>query len=153
MAVSKGASVQITGLSELRQKLAGLNLTDELKDANEYVAEYVVDKAEPRMRGLGAMGARAAMTMKATRSGVAARISGGSDSVPFFSGVEFGAVRGVPRSSAKRQLEGWNQFQPWRGSGQDAGYALYPTIRSSASEIARVYEKEIDRILRPAFPD
>lgn len=153
MPVSRGASIKVRGLDELRKRLAGLDLTDELKTAGEYVAELVVDKAEPLMRGQGGMGARAARTLKANRSGKAATVTGGGPGVPFFAGVEFGAIRNVPRRTPRGPVLGWNQFKPWRGSGPDAGYAVYPTIRNSDREIVAVYEREIDRILNPAFPD
>lgn len=48
---------------------------------------------------------------------------------------------------------GWNQFQEWRGAGDGAGYAIFPTIRDNRERIMAAYMDEIDRLVRPAFPD
>jgi hypothetical protein len=48
---------------------------------------------------------------------------------------------------------GWNSFRNWRGIGPQAGYAIYPTIRENQTQIMAFYEAEVDKIVRPAFPD
>ena len=45
-----------------------------------------------------------------------------------------------------RSMLGWNQFEPWRGNGEGAGYFLFPAIRSSREEIIEAYLDEIERI-------
>jgi hypothetical protein len=99
--IHRGGAIQVRGLDELRAGLKNLDdaayWEDQLATANEYVAEYVADAAEPRMRGLGGMGARAAATLEARRSGKAGRIALGGPSAPFAAGVEFGAHRNVRR--------------------------------------------------------
>ena len=48
---------------------------------------------------------------------------------------------------------GWNHFRTWRGVGPAAGYAIYPTIRENQTQIMAMYEAEVDKIVRDAFPD
>lgn len=50
-------------------------------------------------------------------------------------------------------IRGWNQFLPWRGIGEGAGYAIFPTIRANQTAIREMYEREVDQITRDAFPD
>lgn len=48
---------------------------------------------------------------------------------------------------------GWNQFKPWRGSGQGAGYFLYPAIREKETEAVEMFGDEITKLAQRAFPD
>ncbi len=48
---------------------------------------------------------------------------------------------------------GWNQFNEWRGSSNQAGYFLYPTLRASTDDIVIKYATEMEKQLRPVFPD
>jgi hypothetical protein len=159
VAVNKGAATGVKGLAELRRELRKLDEAESpqwsraLRDANIEVAQLVVDKAKPRMAALSAMGVKAASTLRASRSEVAARLMLGSHAVPYAQGVEFGADRNVPRQLRNRTIVGWRQFQPWRGSGRGAGYALYPTIRDNEPKIVDTYGDMIDQIMRDAFPD
>lgn len=41
---------------------------------------------------------------------------------------------------------GWNQFKPWRGSGSNAGYFLWPSIRENADGIRELYADVIDKV-------
>lgn len=157
MAVSRIASSRVRGLDEFRAKLKKHSdrkqLEKELRQANYSVAKLIEDRSKPVMSGLrGGMGPKAADTIKASRSTVAARLNIGG-AVPFALGVEFGAVRNVPRSVGGRTIRGWNQFDDWRGSGDDAGYAVFPTIRESTDEVLTLYGDEIERILSDAFPN
>lgn len=145
MAVNRGGSVNVVGLAELRKNLKTLDNAKELeaglKDANFKTADFVVQRAVPRMRSLGNVpGRRSAESMKATRSGAAARLSLAGKSAPFANGVEFGSGK-------------FTQFKPWLGNGRDAGYAIYPTIRENTAELVRIYEQEIAQLTRQAFPD
>lgn len=195
-------SVSVVGLSDLRRELKALEdkgLIDELKDANQAVAQIVVDDADGRFRALGGMGALVAKTLKAGRTQNRAQVSFGGAKAPFAGGVEFGAERNVLRlrkntggratkvrdeenlgkvirrveaqtvgangkgSVARQQggtrvqvtgrVRGWNQFQPWRGNGANAGYALYPAIRANGERIVDTYGDAIEKITKKAFPD
>lgn len=159
MAINRAGSHRVVGLNELRRELKRLDDEDstewrkELARVNHDVAEFVVSKARPAMVGLGGMGARAAATLSASRSGVASRLSLGGPKAPFAEGVEFGAISGVPRRTARGTVEGWNQFKAWRGSGSDAGYALFPAMRDNEDQIIEMYGDAVDRLMARAFPD
>ena len=70
-------------------------------------------------------------------------------------GAEFGSgrnkLRMLPNEGGDRL--GWNQFKPWRGSGQGAGYFLYPAIRDTTPEIVDMYGDAVEQIARKAFPE
>ncbi len=95
----------------------------------------------------------ASRTVPAFRSGVRSEVSFGGSKFPEAAGVEFGAVRNVLRQRSTGSYRGWNQFKAWKGNGSDAGYALFPAIRSSSDEILELGGKAIDDISRKAFPD
>lgn len=159
MAINRSGSIRVRGLNELRAELRRLDSEDstewrkELGRVNHEVAEFVVDRAGPRMRALGPMGARAAATLSASRSGVSARLMLGGASAPFAEGVEFGAISNIPRQTVRGTVRGWNQFKPWRGSGSDAGYALFPAMRENEDQIIEMYGDAVDRLMARAFPD
>lgn len=54
----------------------------------------------------------------------------------------FGAVFGGGRRPTTRQ------FPPWRGSGREAGYMIYPDLRAEERQIDRLVVELIDRALR-----
>lgn len=51
------------------------------------------------------------------------------------------------------RVRGWNQFQPWKGNGQNAGYALYPAIREKMPAVVESYGNAIEKLTKRAFPD
>jgi hypothetical protein len=57
------------------------------------------------------------------------------------------------KNGSPKVRRGWNQFRSWRGIGPNAGYAIYPTIRANQALIMGLYEAEVDKIVRDAFPD
>lgn len=156
MARLTGAKVNVEGLDELRREIRKLDeqgLTDQLKDANYEVASLVVDAAQARASSLGPMQVRAAESLKPGRQAARAVVSGGGARVPFFGGAEFGSRRDQERVTVRGSVKGWNQFDPWRGSGQGAGYFLYPSIRDRTPEIIDRYGDAIEKITHRAFPD
>jgi len=78
--------------------------------------------------------------LKAGRQAAKSVVSDGGAKVPFFGGAEFGSIQ-------------FPQFPAYQGNGADAGYFLYPAIRSMADEIVEMYGEEIEKITRRAFPD
>ena len=50
-------------------------------------------------------------------------------------------------------VKGWNQFKPWKGNGHQAGYWLMPTIRDNIENIGEMYQDELEKIMKPAFPE
>lgn len=149
--------VAVQGLDELRRELRRLDdetIINELKDTNQAVARDVVGWAQQRAGSLGPMERRAAASMTASRAQKGAQVRLGGARAPFAAGAEFGAYRGRQRVLAGgRTVTGWNQFNPWRGNGADAGYFLYPAIRAHTAELVETYAEAIDRIVAKAFPD
>lgn len=140
MPVQRGESVRVHGLKELQRAIRRTNLEQDLKAGHRAVSTDIVAAARARATGQGSVAAKSAQAITAGATARAATINLGSNKYPFALGAEFGAVR-------------FKQFKPWRGSGEGAGYFLYPTIRERRAETIREYEKLIDRILRPIAPD
>lgn len=150
--------VEVEGLREFRRELKRLDhpqLTNDLKDVNVRVAELVRVAAVARSRGQGAMASRAADTLRAARQAARAALILGNTRTPFALGAEFGSgrnkLRMLPNEGTARL--GWNQFKPWRGSGQGAGYFLYPAIREKETEAVEMFGDEITKLAQRAFPD
>lgn len=133
-ATSQG--VKVTGLAELNKTLKALGpeVQAELKAANFEVGSMVADDARSIALGLGGVAAKVAPSIKATKTAAGAAVSFGGAAYPFAGGAEFGSYR-------------YKQFSPWRGSGSDAGYFLYPAIRQDVDEIEATYVERIDAIL------
>jgi hypothetical protein len=96
-------SVNVTGLAELRreikkaQQAGGPDGTQQLKDLNYQVSEFVIGKAKTAAGSVSSMASKAAQSMDASRSGVAARVNAGGAKYPYFGGAEFGAHRNRKR--------------------------------------------------------
>lgn len=137
--------IEVEGLRELAKALKSLNekhLTNELKTVNFRAASEVVSEA--RGNTSSRMQASAASRLKATKTAAYAAVRLGGQ--PFDLGAEFGAVRGIMRQTGRGVVTGWNQFEPWKGNGGDAGYFLYPAIRSKVPELMETYGDEIEKI-------
>lgn len=161
------ASVAVKGLRELNRELKALDAMGGegnrqlLKDANWRVAQFVTEKARQRASGVGRQQARAAESLKPSKTVNRAQVTGGNARVPFFFGAEFGAKPNVLRS--ERQRAGWagpgryigfRQFLPWTkpGSG-NVGYFLFPTLKNESSDIIELYADELDKVTAKAFPE
>jgi hypothetical protein len=130
--------VYVEGLNDLRRELEALDLTKDLAAVNVRVAEHVITAA--RSRASTRLERKAAGTLLAAQSGVAARIRLGGERAPYAAGAEFGAKQ-------------FPQFEPWRGNGDTAGYFLYPAIRGETEAIIEMYGEEIDGLTGRAFPE
>lgn len=110
--------------------------TNEVKAAGKKAAEIVAPAAKGRASSK--LEQRAALTLKpaAVATGGGLRFGGGFAAAM---GAEFGASQGVLRNTRRGTWTGWNQFQPWRGSGDGAGYFLWPAIRDKTPEIKDAY--------------
>lgn len=135
MAVNKGVSIRVEGLKEFQRELKKVD-TPSMKDANFKIANFVVDKAKGRASGVGRQQAKAAGTMRASRSGIAARVVGGNG-IDWFNGAEFGSVK-------------YGQFPAHRGQ---EGYFLFPTIRDDREAIEEVAMDEFMKVAQKAFPE
>ena|SRR5687768_13104676 len=127
--------IEIRGLKDLTRALKDIDaqLPKELADLNQQVGESVISGA--RGRASTPLEHRAARTLKAARQQRVVLIRLGGGRYPEALGAEFGAGQGTLRNTTRGVMEGWNQFRPWRGSGGDAGYFLFPTIREDTPQI------------------
>lgn len=134
--------VRVEGLADFQRELRKLNadLPKELRKANIEAAEVVAKDARQRAEGRGGVAAKSAPSIKAQGEQRRSKITIGGPKFPFALGAEFGAVE-------------YPQFDPWTGSGSDAGYFFYPAIRDTREEFMDVYEDALDRLARRAFPD
>ena len=103
-------SVVVKGLDDFRRELRRLDdaaLTDQLKDANQEVAQLVVDKAKSNARALGGMEAKAAASLAARRGQARSEVSLGGRGAEFAAGAEFGAhrnkIRLLKQSGSRRK--------------------------------------------------
>lgn len=146
------SDIKIMGFKDLQRelRLVDAKLPKELGNVNHDVAEYVIMRAKGRAST--PLEHRAADTMKAARSQKVALVRLGGPRNPEALGAEFGAGQDVLRNTTRGTMPGWNQFRPWRGSGSDTGYFLFPTIREDTPQIIDMYYDLIDSLTRRAFP-
>jgi hypothetical protein len=105
--------------------------------------------------------AKAAQSLKASKTVGRAQVSGGNAQVPFFFGAEFGAKQNILRGERRRagwagpgRYIGFRQFLPWKKPGQgNTGYFLFPTLRAETDQIIELYADELDRVTKAAFPE
>ena len=62
-------------------------------------------------------------------------------------GHEYGAHQNTLRQSARGSYLGFNQFPSWRGSGETAGYFMWPGIRKAADEGVESLADAVTKIL------
>jgi hypothetical protein len=150
------ASIQFSGLPEIRdaiKRLGNVADTAEFKAAGYNVAsKVVIPAARARATSVGRMQVRAAKTLAPvkTPAGGAVRFGAGFRGAM---GAEFGADRNQRRNTRDGLQLGWNQFKPWRGSGENAGYFLWPAIRANAEQIIEAFANELDPLLERLFPE
>lgn len=141
MARARQQSVKVEGLDQLEADLkrAAAELPDDIKKANQGLSRDVAKTARARAKGLGSTAAHAAGGIGAAGGSSAAAVMLKASSVPEILGAEFGG----------RRRPTTQQFQPWRGSGESAGYFLYPTIRELVTdkELEKRYGPVIDAAL------
>lgn len=137
-------AIKIEGLDETRRqlkKLGDIEKTREYKLANARIAQNIVIPAA-QAKASTRMEQRAASTLVAVKSAAGGAVRLGKGFRGAF-GAEFGAQRNQARQGRPggvvATVSGWNQFKPWRGSGSEAGYFLWPGIREKTDEIVRAY--------------
>lgn len=146
--------IVVPGLGELRQalkELGDVEATKEFKLAGWRAANEVVIPGA-KARASTPMQRAAAETLAAAKIATGGGVRFGAGFAGAM-GAEFGAMRNQPRSTSRGQMLGWNQFQPWRGSGPDTGYFLWPTIREDAERIVEVVDETLDPLFARAFPE
>lgn len=134
---ARSQGVNVRGLAELNRTLRqlGPEVRAELKAANVEVGEMVANDARSIAYALGGVAAKVAPSIGATKTQSGAGVSFGGAAYPFAAGAEFGSFR-------------YKQFEPWRGSGEGAGYFIYPAIRQDSDEIAETYMERLDDLMR-----
>ncbi len=138
--LGSGEGIVVDGLPELNKALKdfGDEFKGEMRKTNKEVADKVTAGARGAAAALGGVAAHVVPEITSSAgaqfAGVSLRAGGAA------AGAEFGG-RGRPRTQ---------QFQPWRGSGPDAGYFLYPTIRRDLQNgrIESDYKQGLERLLR-----
>lgn len=133
-----GDGVRVAGLNELNRALrnmGGKELQKELKAAGKAVADKVADDARAGAMSLGGVAAKVAPSIRASAQNTGAGVSFGGRAYPMAGGAEFGSIQ-------------YKQFKPWRGNTSDAGYFLYPAIRSNSDRIADEYLSAVEDLAR-----
>ena len=131
------ASLGVEDLDKLAKALKQIDpsLTKKLRLAGKDVADIIAPKVRSAASSLGSTPAHVAPTIKPSAGAQFAGISLGD---PAAAGAEFGG-RGRPTTQ---------QFQPWRGNGEDAGYFAWPTIRENLPLIEETYVKNVDELIQ-----
>lgn len=147
---SDAAVVGIEGLADLQRELRKVSedAPKELRKTHVDAAQLVVDRAQRKARSVGRMQAKAATTLKAAAEQRYAKVRLGR------AGVAWGFTLGAEYGS-----KAYPQFPPWRGNqwtdegGVGVGYFLHPSIRESDRALLDLYDRELARLTRRAFPD
>ena len=135
---TSGDTIRVEGLPELQRGLKQLEgMERELSKTNKSVAKLVAENAQAAAYSLGSTPAHVAPSLKATARATYAAVTLGGGQYKMAAGAEFGSDR-------------YAQFKPWRGTGEGAGYFLWPTIRRDEDRIVTEYEHGIDDLLRRA---
>lgn len=145
----------VGGLNRALRKLPKAAVT-QLRDASQAIATRVADDARVRAQSVGGVAALVAPTLRVGRDRVPAVKMGSSQTLPdsgdgwererdstnqTIGDVMWGAEFGGGRRATTRQ------FAPWRGSGRDAGYFLYPAIRQDEDWIEERYSEALGEAL------
>ncbi len=141
MAIEVG--IEVDGLKELIRDVRRVerDLPKTMRNRMLPISQSVLAGARQRGQSLG--GVQAHAVRRGLRGGATqntAWIKLLASREPTIMGAEFGGGRS-PRT---------RQFPPWRGSGRNAGYFVYPTIRSMSGEITDQLEDGLNGLLRSA---
>jgi hypothetical protein len=137
------ASVEVDGLKQLIRDVRRVerDLPKTMRVRMLPISQSVVVEARRRGQSLG--GVQTHAVRRGLRGGATqntAWIKLLASREPTILGAEFGGGR---RRTTR-------QFPPWRGSGRNAGYFVYPTLRESSDDIIRQLEDSVRDLLRLA---
>lgn len=137
--VSGDDTLRVDGIKELNAALKefGSDFKGEMRRTLKPIADMVAEDARGAASGLGSTAAHVAPSIKSSAGAQFAGITLGD---PAAAGAEFGG-RGRPTTQ---------QFQPWRGNGEDAGYFVWPTIRKDGPRIEAKAAEGLDQLIRKA---
>lgn len=146
--------IQVEGLKELSRVLKSMDndLAKELRGANKDAAQIAATASKQRALSIGGSAAKGATSIRASAAVKSASVGFGGSSAPWEVGAEFGANRDAQRSRSTGSYVGYRQFQPWRGSGGNAGYFVFPSIRDNEGRIVEQYTEALDELIRRTFP-
>ena len=137
------AKVEVVGLRELLRDVRKVerDLPKSMRAALLPVSQEVLARARSRAGALGGVhrhAARRGLRGGATQNTAWIKLVASTE--PTILGAEFGG-------GAKKTTR---QFPPWRGSGSDAGYFVYPEIRGSADDVMGHVEDAVNDLIRQA---
>lgn len=148
--VATGSTIRVRGLNEALRALREVGDAErrgELKDVFYRGAQRVVRAAQANASTRGER--FAARQLRASRTQNKAQVTFTDTGHGQF-GFEFGAARDQPRRAYRGgtayTYRGLNQFRPWRGNDEGAGYFLWPAIREEAPQVEREVGDELERI-------
>lgn len=158
--------IAVEGYREFKRDLGKVSkdLKNELKRANQRLGDEVEKRAKARARSIGGVAAKSVPAIKSKATLQAARIILDGKTYPYALGAEFGAhisrVYGRPVANQGANYGRAGEAHPWTGNRytaepKDIGYFLHPTIYDAVRDrtLLTVYEEELARIDRRAFPD
>ncbi|MCZ2857424.1 hypothetical protein [Blastococcus sp. VKM Ac-2987] len=126
----KPEPIRVEGLRELRSTLKNSN-KELKKDFDKSLRLIGVETALDARRRASSEGGALAKGASSIVGGVDFRgafVRFGGPKAPFMAGAEFGGgAHGKGNPTARGGYT--TQFRPWTGNNDDAGYAIWPTIR------------------------
>lgn len=148
--IATGSTIRVRGLDETLRALKQVGDVERrgaLKDVFFRAARHIVDGAQARasttMERAAARGLRASRTQSRAQVQFTERRG-------FEFGAEFGAAQNQPRrafrSGTSYTYLGLNQFRPWRGNDEGAGYFLWPAIREETPRVIDAVGEELEKI-------
>ncbi len=147
--------VELAGLKDFQKELRRIDkeLPKELRKVHLTAAQLVAEVTRASFASSPGVTSAVPASVKALaqQRSAAVRI-GGAGKAQAALGHEFGGGKYGPGRPSPRGGH-TTQFPPWRGSGANAGYHLYPTLRSKTDELVEMYGDGFERIARRAFPD
>lgn len=145
---------RVYGVREFNRNLRAAGVaTRELSEPGRKMAqEFVIPHALYAASRLGRGYVRAAFTLRPASSVNGGAVRLGDRQVPDALGWEFGSYRNNRRKrmgpGSSRSYVGYRQFREWRGSRDDAGYFLWPTIRRDLPHLQQEYLKKLAELGR-----
>ncbi len=145
--------VEFEGLDDWRKDLARVDMASHVKEADQTAGSLIANKADIRRARLRSQfPAYKQVKIKASRAQRGVEVTVGPKTVGF--AAEFGAfvhpVFGRFQSQTGFARKVW---PPWGGSGDDAGFLVFPTVREHQDKISFMYLEAVDKATKTAFPE
>jgi len=152
-------TISFNSAEGLRQCLAtlGKEATAELRVAAYDLAEEIANEAAQEATSQGGLAALIAPSITGRKDRVPTVKMGSAKKLPEFATTDQGGYTQRSRKGANQTIGAamWGaefggqrrpttqQFRPWRGSGNSAGYFLYPTVRAMSDQMQARYSDAI----------